>query len=141
MPPSWSQDTDAVLASHNVTLAKGLSSTQVEKLRAEYGSNELEQEEGTPLWKLVLQQFDDLLVKILLGAATLSFVLAFFEERGHRRIPSSSLVPHGDPSLLFTSAGMVQFKPYFMGLEQPPARRMTMRFCRPSGSIGPPFAN
>ncbi len=51
--------------------------------------------------------------------------LAFFEERGHRRIPSSSLVPHGDPSLLFTSAGMVQFKPYFMGLEQPPARRMT----------------
>ena len=80
MPPSWSQDTDAVLASHNVTLAKGLSSTQVEKLRAEYGSNELEQEEGTPLWKLVLQQFDDLLVKILLGAATLSFVLAFFEE-------------------------------------------------------------
>jgi Ca2+-transporting ATPase len=78
--PSWSQDTDAVLASHNVTLAKGLSSTQVEKLRAEYGSNELEQEEGTPLWKLVLQQFDDLLVKILLGAATLSFVLAFFED-------------------------------------------------------------
>ncbi|MSQ29714.1 MAG: alanine--tRNA ligase, partial [Dehalococcoidia bacterium] len=51
--------------------------------------------------------------------------LAFFEERGHRRIPSSPLVPHGDPSLLFTSAGMVQFKPYFMGLEQPPARRMT----------------
>ena len=74
--PSWSQDTDAVLASHNVTLAKGLSSTQVEKLRAEYGSNELEQEEGTPLWKLVLQQFDDLLVKILLAAAVIDFVLA-----------------------------------------------------------------
>src|SRR5688500_19407326 len=51
--------------------------------------------------------------------------LAFFEERGHRRIPSSPLVPHGDPSLLFTSAGMVQFKPYFMGLQEPPARRMT----------------
>ncbi|MEZ4554753.1 MAG: alanine--tRNA ligase [Dehalococcoidia bacterium] len=51
--------------------------------------------------------------------------LAFFEGRGHRRIPSSPLVPHGDPSLLFTSAGMVQFKPYFMGLEQPPASRMT----------------
>lgn len=51
--------------------------------------------------------------------------LAFFEERGHRRIPSSPLVPHGDPSLLFTAAGMVQFKPYFMGLEQPPASRMT----------------
>ena len=51
--------------------------------------------------------------------------LAFYEARGHHRIPSSPLVPHGDPSLLFTSAGMVQFKPYFMGLEQPPASRMT----------------
>jgi alanyl-tRNA synthetase len=51
--------------------------------------------------------------------------LAFFNARAHRTIPSSSLVPHGDPSLLFTSAGMVQFKPYFMGLQEPPARRMT----------------
>ena len=51
--------------------------------------------------------------------------LAFFEARGHHRIPSSSLVPHGDPTLLFTTAGMVQFKPYFMGLEEPPARRLT----------------
>jgi alanyl-tRNA synthetase len=51
--------------------------------------------------------------------------LEFFEERGHRRIPSASLVPHGDPTLLFTNAGMVQFKPYFMGLEEPPAPRLT----------------
>lgn len=51
--------------------------------------------------------------------------LAFFEEREHRLIPSASLVPHGDPTLMFTTAGMVQFKPYFLGLEEPPAPRLT----------------
>jgi alanyl-tRNA synthetase len=51
--------------------------------------------------------------------------LRFFEAQGHRRIPSSSLIPYGDPTLLFTTAGMVQFKPYFMGLEEPPAPRLT----------------
>ena len=44
---------------------------RVRDLEPRYGPNELEKEEGTPLWKLVLEQFDDLLVKILLGAAGL----------------------------------------------------------------------
>ncbi|MFT4565034.1 MAG: alanyl-tRNA synthetase, partial [Gammaproteobacteria bacterium] len=43
--------------------------------------------------------------------------LAFFEEKGHRPTPSSSLVPGNDPTLLFTNAGMVQFKDVFLGLE------------------------
>jgi len=50
--------------------------------------------------------------------------LRFFEERGHKVIPSAPLVPVGDPTLLFTSAGMVQFKPYFEGRITPPSRRL-----------------
>ena len=51
--------------------------------------------------------------------------LEFFQSKGHTLMPSASLVPAGDPTLLFTSAGMVPFKPYFMGEATPPARRLT----------------
>ena len=51
--------------------------------------------------------------------------IQFFEERGHLHMPSASLIPAGDPTLLFTSAGMVPFKPFFMGEQTPPRRRLT----------------
>ncbi len=43
----------------------------------------------------------------------------FFTERGHQHLPSAPLVPHGDPTLMFTNAGMVQFKDWFLGKEEP----------------------
>jgi alanyl-tRNA synthetase len=51
--------------------------------------------------------------------------LAFFESKGSTRVPSSSLVPGNDPTLLFTNSGMVQFKDVFLGLEQRPYKRAT----------------
>ncbi len=51
--------------------------------------------------------------------------LDYFVERGHLLVPSSSLVPFKDPSVLLTTAGMQQFKPYFMGLAEPPSPRLT----------------
>lgn len=51
--------------------------------------------------------------------------LSFFAKRGHAVIPSSSLIPKADPTLLFTNAGMVQFKDVFLGLEKRSYTRAT----------------
>jgi len=51
--------------------------------------------------------------------------LRFFESKNHRRLPSSSLVPAGDPTLLFTNAGMNQFKDVFLGREKRAYSRAT----------------
>jgi alanyl-tRNA synthetase len=54
-----------------------------------------------------------------------SAFLAYFEERGHRVVRSSSLIPAGDPTLLFSNAGMNQFKDLFLGKEKRDYRRAT----------------
>merc|ERR1712223_1003881 len=59
---------------------RGLSPGQVEEYKKKYGPNELPVEEGKTIFELIFEQFDDLLVKILLLAAIISFVLAFFED-------------------------------------------------------------
>ena len=51
--------------------------------------------------------------------------LSFFQSKGHLRLPSFSLVPENDPSLLLIPAGMAPLKPYFMGEMTPPAPRVT----------------
>src|SRR3954471_18281634 len=60
--------------------------------------------------------------------------LAFFEARGHRHVPSSPLVPEGDATLLFTNAGMVQFKRVFTGEDNRDYKRaVTIQKCVRAG--------
>src|SRR6266704_5135776 len=60
--------------------------------------------------------------------------LEFFKARGHQEVPSSPLVPADDPTLLFTNAGMVQFKRVFQGLERRPyTRAVTCQKCVRAG--------
>ena len=62
--------------------------------------------------------------------------LSFFESKGHLRLPSFSLVPQNDPSLLLINSGMAPLKPYFTGEQIPPRRRVcTCQKCVRTGDI------
>src|ERR1700682_5346731 len=63
--------------------------------------------------------------QMLSGREVRALFLNYFKEKDHLILPSSSLVPSGDPTMLLTSAGMVQMKPYFLGEAVPPSPRLT----------------
>ena len=73
---------DQVCAFFDVDPAVGLSDRAVALARRKYGPNEIPAEPGTPFWKLVLKQFDDLLVKILIAAAIVSLVIGLLDGEG-----------------------------------------------------------
>lgn len=70
--PAWANPVEAVAQHHGVDLKVGLTAEQVKNQRAVYGYNELEKQAGKPLWKLVLEQFDDMLVKVRSGSNDMS---------------------------------------------------------------------
>lgn len=59
--------------------------------------------------------------------------LEYFKKKGHEWVPSSSLVPENDPTLLFTNAGMVQFKDVFLGQKRPYKRAVSCQACVRAG--------
>ncbi|KAI0164878.1 putative calcium P-type ATPase [Xylariaceae sp. FL1272] len=82
MESAFTKPTQAVLDNFHVDPKLGLADAQVIELRTKYGKNAIPEEPPTPLWELILEQFKDQLVIILLGSAAVSFVLALFEDEG-----------------------------------------------------------
>ncbi|MBN3305408.1 AT2A2 ATPase, partial [Amia calva] len=80
MDNAHTKTVEEVLQCFGVNESTGLSCEQVKKAKERWGPNELPAEEVKSLWELVLEQFEDLLVRILLLAACISFALAWFEE-------------------------------------------------------------
>ncbi|KAK0483482.1 Ca-transporting ATPase [Armillaria novae-zelandiae] len=80
MEAPWTKSPEEILQHFGVDPSRGLTSAQAAKHAELYGKNELPEDPPTPLWKLILEQFKDQLVLILLGSAVVSFVLAVFED-------------------------------------------------------------
>ncbi|KAL8914583.1 MAG: hypothetical protein Q9171_000764 [Xanthocarpia ochracea] len=95
MEASYLASTKEALDYFHVTEESGLSDDQVQKFTEQYGLNSLPEDPPTPLWKLILEQFKDQLVIILLGSAAISFVLALFED-------SDDWTPFVDPLVILT---------------------------------------
>ena len=76
---------DAVLKHFRISEKSGLSTKQVEEARQKYGENKLDEEEPKSIWAMLMEQFEDLLVRILLGAAVVSFLLTYFDDSDDHR--------------------------------------------------------
>ncbi|KAL0979539.1 hypothetical protein UPYG_G00186340 [Umbra pygmaea] len=80
MDNAHTKSVEEVYSHFSVNESTGLGLDQVKRQKEKWGTNELPAEEGKSLWELVVEQFEDLLVRILLLAACISFVLALFED-------------------------------------------------------------
>ncbi|KAF8810167.1 Ca-transporting ATPase [Phlegmacium glaucopus] len=76
----WTHSPRDILAHYGVDPQRGLSAAQASEHVQLYGKNELPEDPATPLWQLILEQFKDQLVLILLASAVVSFVLALLED-------------------------------------------------------------
>ncbi|PKI62159.1 hypothetical protein CRG98_017532 [Punica granatum] len=86
--PAWAREIEECEKHYETNRKYGLKSDDVQKRQSIYGLNELEKHEGQSIWSLILDQFNDTLVRILLAAAVVSFVLAWYdgEEGGEMEI-------------------------------------------------------
>lgn len=80
MDQSYTKSVADVLKHFSVKQSSGLTPQQISASREKHGTNALPEDPPTPIWQLILEQFKDQLVIILLASATISFVLALLEE-------------------------------------------------------------
>ncbi|KAH7912139.1 hypothetical protein BJ138DRAFT_1005081 [Hygrophoropsis aurantiaca] len=80
MDTPWTKLPESILEHFSVDSSRGLSADQAAKHAELYGRNELPEDPPTPLWELILEQFKDQLVLILLASAVISFILALFDD-------------------------------------------------------------
>lgn len=97
--PAWSRSVEECEGHFKVKVSDGLSTAEADDRQMKYGYNELEKHPSHPLWKLVLEQFDDMLVKILLVAAIISFILAYFDGHGDGGVDITAYV---EPLVILT---------------------------------------
>lgn len=112
--PAWAHTTGEVLNHHQSDALSGLSDAQVDAQRIKYGYNELEKEPGTPLWKLVLAQFDDMLVKVV-SRPFVGFVCFYYiirDDAESKLTASATTVP-------FDSSGLIDAS-YVVSANTPP---------------------